>query len=188
MHHQPAHAKVHVSDHSLPILRLFAGLVVLILAAAWPAGRSSAAGAAVSQATGSPGAIVGLWLVAPYPDRPSDLEVAIFDADGFMFTSETPSMPATQGEGPAGVSQVFSSQGHGLWQAQADGTVGFKFILVTYDQNGGFQGYVSIRGNVTLDPSVSSFSGTYTVSFTSPDGSSTEVQGPTSLTGMRAGL
>jgi hypothetical protein len=188
MRHQPAHVMVRVSDHSLPRIRLFTGLAMLVLAAAWPAGSSSAAGAAASQASGSPASIVGLWLVAPYPDRPSDLEVAIFDTDGFMFTSSAPSMPATQGETPAGVTQVFNSQGYGLWQAQADGTVGFKFILVTYDQNGGFQGYVSIRGNLTLDPSVSSFSGTYTVIFTSPEGSSMEVQGPTSLIGMRAGL
>ncbi|HTE86116.1 MAG TPA: hypothetical protein VK821_15430 [Dehalococcoidia bacterium] len=172
---------------------LFVALALLIVGAAmpaavWPAERSSAAGVSVSQTLGSPAAIVGLWLVSPYPDRPSDREVAIFDTDGFMFASNSPSMPATPGEAPPGVTQLFSSQGYGLWQSQPDGTVAFRFLSIAYDQNGGYQGYASIRGNLTLDPSVATFSGTYTVTITSPDGTSMEVQGPTALTGMRAGL
>jgi hypothetical protein len=159
--------------------------MMLVIAAVWPAGRSLAAGAAVSQASGSPAAIVGLWLVSPNPDQPSNLEVAIFDAGGFMFTSSAPLMAVNGG---AGVTQFYGSQGYGLWQAQPDGTVVYKIIQIAYDQNGGFQGYVSIRGNLTLDPSVSSFSGTYSVTFTSPDGSNTDVQGSTAISGTRAGF
>jgi hypothetical protein len=184
MRHQPANLLTRASDYRFPRILLFAGLAMLVLAAVWPGERSMAAGAAVSQASGSPTAIVGLWLVALNPDQPNDLEVAIFDTSGFMFISSAPLMTVTGG---AGVTQFYGSQGYGLWQAQPDGTVVYKVIQITYDQNGEFQGYVSIRGNLTLDPSVSSFSGTYAVTFTSPDGSSTEVQGSTAFTGMRAG-
>src|SRR5215472_13848902 len=114
MYLRPRRVLTEVLDRRRFSLGLFAGFVILVLAAAWPAGRTSASDRAVSQAAGSPAAIVGLWLVAPYPDRPSDMEVAIFDAGGFMFSSSSPSMAPAPGQAAPGVSQVFGSSGFGL--------------------------------------------------------------------------
>lgn len=175
-------ARVFISRRvACPVL---AGLALLAMVAARPPARASAAGTAVSQA-GSPAAIVGLWLVSPYPDRPGDLEIATFDTGGFMYSSNAPSMAAMPGQGP---NPTFGSSGFGLWQSQPDGSVAFKFLVIAYDQDGGYLGYVNIHGNLTLDPSVATFSGTYSVTFTSPDGSTFDAQGPTPVTGMRVGL
>jgi hypothetical protein len=116
------------------------------------------------------------------------MEVAIFDAGGFMFSSSSPSMAPAPGQAAPGVSQVFGSSGFGLWQARPDGTVAFKFLEIMYDQNGDYMGYVNIHGNLSLDLSVATFSGSYTVTVTSVDGNSFDIQGPTPVIGTREGL
>lgn len=172
-------------------LSFVAMLVVLGLArttVAHAAGSHAGAVLVVAQAAGSPSSMTGLWIVNPYPDNPTARELALLTSDGFMFSSNSPTMPAAQGEAPPGVSRLFNSQGFGVWQAQPNGTVAFNFLEITYDPDGDYLGTTSIHGTLSLGPSANSFSGSYTVTVTLPDGTSMDGEGPTPVTGTRAGL
>jgi hypothetical protein len=168
---------------SLALVLVLASLVTQALA-----GPRAVASGEIAQAFGSPAAISGLWIVYPDPDHPSAREVTLFTTDGFMLTSQSPSSMPAPGEAPPGVTQLFSSQGLGLWQQQADGTVRFNFLEITYDPNGDYFGTTSIHGSLFVSTDLESFSGTYTVTITQLDGTSMDVQGPTPVTGTRVGL
>lgn len=150
-----------------------------------PSGRVALADPAV-QAPGSGGGPVGLWTVAhPTPDNPTARDLTVLTPDGFMFASNAPSMSVAPGQGPPGTTHVFDSQGFGLWQQRGDGRVDFKFLEMAYDPDGTSVGSVSIHGTVALDPSGNTFSGTYVVTVTFPDGTSMDVVGPSPVTGTR---
>jgi hypothetical protein len=140
---------------------------------------------ALTQGPSIGGAASGLWVVHPFPDQPTAQELVAFTSDGLMLSSGAPSMPAAPGEAPAGVSQLFASQGYGVWRAQADHGIVFKFLQITYDPDGNYLNTVSIHGSVTADASGNSFSGTYVVTVMLPDGTSMDVQGSTPVSGSR---
>jgi hypothetical protein len=171
-------------------LRLAAIVLILSLV---PATLAHAAGPdralpRTDQATGSASSLAGVWLVNPFPDNPSAQEVVVLTTDGFMFASSSPSMPAMPGEAPPGVTQLTSSQGFGIWQAQPTGSATFNFIQISYDQDGNYQGRTSIHGTLSLGPSGNSITGSYVVTLTFPDGTSMDVQSATPVTGTRVGL
>jgi hypothetical protein len=156
--------------------------LALALLVTLTSGRSALA-QTPTQAPSGPAPIAGLWLVHHDPSNPTAADLAVFQNNGLMFTSETPSMPPDPMAAQAGNAQSFSSQGYGLWQPAAGGAVAFKFLEVSYDQNGDYAGMVSIHGTLTPDSSGNSATGTYTVTVTPLGGGSVDVQsGPITAT------
>ncbi len=173
-------------------LALVCSLALLCLAvvggsAGAPALAATTQGQATVQgAAGSP--LVGVWVVYPFPDRPTESRITDLTPDGAMLTSEAPSMAEELGQGPAGVTQTFSSQGFGVWRPSTDGSAAFKFLEESFDPDGNFLGTVNIHGTIRLDASGNSLSGSYTVTLEMPDGTSIDVQGATPLTATRLTL
>ncbi len=121
--------------------------------------------------------IAGLWLVHHDPSNPAAADLAVFQNNGLMFTSETPAMPPDPMAAQSGMTQIFSSQGYGVWQSGANDSITFKFLEISYDQNGDYAGLVSIHGTLTPDSSGNSATGNYTVTVTPIGGGSMDVDG-----------
>jgi hypothetical protein len=181
-------------DHEFPLfwlasralrLMLLGSIIVLTLAWSGALTVAPAQAAHLAQTPGASGPIIGLWTVHPYPDQPAAQELTAFTSDGLMLVTNAPSMPAMPGEAPGGATQLFASQGYGVWTPQGDRGAAFKFLAVTYDPDGNYVNTVSIHGTLTVDPSGDALSGTYAVTIMLPDGTSMDVQGLTPVTGTR---
>jgi hypothetical protein len=166
----------------LPLLALIA--VALCAAATIKLGQPAFAQTA-GQAPGVQSGVAGLWLVShPEPDNPNAQDLILLDSDGTLLASETPIQGAPPPGAPSGVTQLFSSQGFGLWQATDPRTIAFKFVEVVYDQDGNYAGLTTIHGSMTVN-GADSLSGTYTVTVTPAGGTSMDVITDAPLTATR---
>jgi hypothetical protein len=127
--------------------------------------------------------LTGLWLVNPFLDNPSASELALFTADGFVYSSQAPSMPSDPSSMQGTV--LLNSQGFGVWQPDGARTGDFKFLTVAYDERGDYAGLTSIHGRLTVNDTGDQLSGTYTVTVFIPGSAPMDVVAGAAVTGTR---
>jgi hypothetical protein len=169
--------------HVLVLRALAPAVLALAFVALGPSAHIRAQ--APTQAPAARAGAGGLWLVHPDPSNPSAQELALLTSDGFMFASNAPTMPPDPDDQASGITQLFSSQGYGVWQPAGDRGIAFKFLEISYDQNGDYAGSISIHGNLTLNDSRDAFTGTYTVTIFPPAGTNMDVATSVPVTGTR---
>ncbi|MGH2561188.1 MAG: hypothetical protein ACRDJH_19135 [Thermomicrobiales bacterium] len=118
--------------------------------------------------------LVGSWRVmAVSPDEPPELSLGTFGADGTVVTSPRPVFPPMPG-GPGGV--IFTSAGHGAWEATGPDTATVTFVVLTADGQGNQLFTVTVRATGTLGADGQTFSGEGTRTFTDPAGNTMMTQ------------
>ncbi|MGH2534692.1 MAG: hypothetical protein ACRDJW_20730 [Thermomicrobiales bacterium] len=116
----------------------------------------------------------GSWRVmAVSPDEPPELSLGTFGADGTVLTSPRPVFPPMPG-GPGGV--IFTSAGHGAWQATGPNTGIMTFVVLVADGQGNQLFTVTVRANGTLGAGGQTFSGDGTRTFADPAGNTVMIQ------------
>jgi hypothetical protein len=111
--------------------------------------------------------IVGSWRVtATESEGPPSVSLGTFGADGTVISSPPPVFPPM---GPSGEA-IFTSAGHGAWEATGPDTAVLTFVVLTADQQGNPLITVTVRANGTLGADGQTFSGEGSRTFTDPAG------------------
>ena len=109
---------------------------------------------------------VGSWRVTATDHEPPELSLGTFGADGTVVTSPRPVFPPF---GPSG-DEVYTSAGHGAWEATGPDTGIMTFVVLTADRHGNPLITVTVRANGTLAADGQTFSGEGSRTFTDPAG------------------
>jgi hypothetical protein len=143
---------------------LLLSVVAVMLLGLFALGRATPGIVAQDDMTAHP--IVGSWLLTDpaFPDDPPTL--VVFHSDGTFIQTEA--------EGPVGV---------GSWEATGERSLAGTFIQQFGDEAGVFR--VTIRATAEVDASGNSFTATYTLELTGPDGMSQGEFGPGTVTAER---
>jgi hypothetical protein len=139
--------------HRFPALTL--ALAVALLAALGPAGSAAAQDATPAEEEHG---IVGSWRAAITPAQASpERALATFDADGFVISAAPPvlALPFRSGE------PVFTSAGHGMWEATGPDTAIFTFVVLLSDGQGNAFGTNTVQGNLTVGDDGQTLSGEF---------------------------
>jgi hypothetical protein len=176
----PTAAGPFTHAHRLAIRALWVALGLLTLAVSAVASPGQTT---LAQQQGQ--GLQGLWIVHPSADNPSAQELAVFTSDGFIFSSQSPTSSVDPNATPAGVTQLFNSQGYGVWQPSGSGANDFKFLTVAYNQNGDYVGLTSIHGSLTVSQTGEVFTGTYDVTILLPTGPAMNVVTGARVVGTR---
>jgi hypothetical protein len=116
-------------------------------------------------------AFVGSWHVTVYEtDGPPTRGLCTFSADGTMVTAEH---PVVTPPGAPGV--IFTSSGHGAWQAVAADRAVFTFAGLGSDGTGNLYCVVTFRGDVTITGSNQLFRGDVVATIADPAGATLAV-------------
>jgi hypothetical protein len=119
-------------------------------------------GTPMHRATG----FVGSWRLTVFePDGPPTLALATFGADGTLVTAEHPVVTPPIAPGP-----VFTSSGHGEWNATDPNAAVLTFVALGSVGQGKLFGTVTIRASITLGSDQETFSGQYAATIAGPDG------------------
>ena len=123
---------------------------------------------------------VGSWQVTIYEtDGPPTRGLCTLGADGTMVTAEH---PVVTPPGAPGV--IFTSSGHGAWQAAGPDRVIFTFAALGSDGAGNLFGVLTIRGDITLDQAGTEFAGDAVATIDDPTGATLAVF-PMTIEGTR---
>ena len=171
------------SANAFRVLRLLGGVLLATLAVlALGGARPLVAAAGQGQ---PPASIEGAWIVS-FPDFPEPgREAVVVGAGGIIVASGAPVTTFPPGEGPPGVTRLFSSQGFGAWASLGSREYSFRFVTINYTDAGEFAGTTTIEGTVLLDASGDAFSGSFTGVETDVAGNVGELFGPFGITGTR---
>ena len=111
---------------------------------------------------------VGSWrLTATSAEGPPELSLATIGADGTLLTSPQPVFPSLDG-GPG--EAIFTSAGHGAWEATGPDTGTYTFVVLIADGQGNLLVTATVRGTVTLGADGQTISGEFTRTFADPGG------------------
>jgi hypothetical protein len=109
---------------------------------------------------------VGSWRITVFePDGPPTLALATFGADGTLVTAEHPVVTP-----PIAPGVVFTSSGHGAWEATGQDTIVLTYVGLGSLGQGSLFGTVTIRAGATLDAGGERFSGEFIATISDPDG------------------
>lgn len=124
--------------------------------------------------------IVGSWWATVFEtDGPPTRALFTFGADGTMVTAEH---PVVTPPGAPGV--IFTSSGHGAWEATGPESAIFTFIGLGSDGQGHLFGVVTVRGGVTLGADGQTLSGDIVATIADREGN-TLATFPMTLQGTR---
>jgi hypothetical protein len=125
-------------------------------------------------------AAVGSWHVTVYEtDGPPTRGLCTLGADGTMVTAEH---PVVTPPGAPGV--IFTSSGHGAWNAAGPDRVIFTFAGLGSDGNGNLYCVVTFRGDITLNGEGTGFAGDVVAGIADPAGATLAVF-PLTIDGTR---
>lgn len=147
---------------------VFVSIVAMLLLGGLALGQMPVVGAQ----EGTPGAMAGNPFVGAWdadtdtsdPSNPPSL--IVFNRDGTYLQVD-----------PGG-------SGVGVWEATGPRSVALTILFHNQDENGNV-GTVKVRASGEVDASGDTFTATYTVEFTGPDGTSSGEMGPGTATGTR---
>jgi hypothetical protein len=145
-------------------LSVVVALVAVVAVVLVVAGRPGPGAVAQDATAGHP--VVGSWFLTDpaFPDDPPSL--AVFHADGVYLQADT--------DGTVGV---------GSWDATGERSLAVTFVQQFGDETGVFT--VTIRAAGEVDAGGDTFTATYTIELTQPDGTSTGEYGPGTVTAER---
>lgn len=110
---------------------------------------------------------VGSWqVIATDSPGPPNISLATVGADGTVVTSPPPVFPPMDPSGEA----IYTSAGHGAWEATGRDSAVVTFVVLTADRQGNPLLTVTVRASVTLDAGRQSWSGEGSRTFTDPGG------------------
>lgn len=111
--------------------------------------------------------LVGSWRMTFFEDEgPPTLALATFGADGTVVTAEHPVVTPPMAPGV-----IFTSSGHGAWQATGPDTAIFTFVGLGGDGQGNLFGTATARSSITLGADGQTFSGEVVWTIVDPGGS-----------------
>ncbi len=111
-------------------------------------------------------AVVGSWHITVYEtDGPPTRGFCTFGADGTLVTSEHPVVTP-----PGAPSVIFTSAGHGAWQATGPDAVVFTFAALGSDITGNLFTVVTFRGDARVNQDAMTFTGELTATLDNPQG------------------
>lgn len=111
--------------------------------------------------------LVGSWRMTFFEDEgPPTLALATFGADGTVVTAEHPVVTP-----PIAPGVIFTSSGHGAWQATGPDTAIFSFVGLGGDGQGKLFGTATARSSITLGAGGQTFSGEVVWTIADPGGS-----------------
>lgn len=111
--------------------------------------------------------LVGSWRVTAAPAQgPPELVLGTFAADGSAVTAAPRVLPAPGGAD--GV--VYTSSGHGAWEASGPDTAILTFIVLLADEQGNVVGTNTVRANIILGADARTFSGEFVWTIADPSG------------------
>ena len=109
---------------------------------------------------------VGSWLMTFFEeDGPPTLALATISADGTVITSEHPVVTP-----PVATGVIFTSAGHGAWQATGPDTATVTFVGLGSYGDGALFGTATARSSITLGADGQSFGGEVVWTVAGPDG------------------
>jgi hypothetical protein len=145
-----------IAINAHPMRAFLAALAVALLAVAGH-GAGLPVGAQDASQTADAAGFVGAWQVAVNLDQGSpEVSLGTFSADGTVVTAVSPVMPAPA---DAQTPVVFTSGGHGVWEATGSGTAIITFVLLLADEQGQPVGTATVRGHLVLDTDAQTFRG-----------------------------
>ena len=111
---------------------------------------------------------VGSWQVtATDSPGPPNVSLGTFGADGTVVASPPPVFPP---QGSSGGESIFTSAGHGAWDATGADTAVITFVVLTADSQGQPLLTVTISANLTLGADGHTFNGEGIRTFADPGG------------------
>ena len=168
-----------IAINAHPVRAFLAAIAVASLVVAGN-GVGLVVGAQDATQTAGDAGFVGAWQVAVTLDQGSpEVSLGTFSADGTVVTGVSPVLPAPP-DAPSAV--VFTSGGHGVWEATESGTAIITFVLLLADEQGQPFGTATVRGHLALDADAQTFRGEVVRTLADPEGTTLatipgEVQG-----------
>ena len=137
---------------------------------------------AATPGAGEESGFVGSWRVAVSPEQgPPEVSLGTFHAEGTLTTAIQPVLQAPP-DAPSPV--LFTSSGHGAWEATGPDTATITFLVVTSDAEGNRLGTATARATLTLDADGQTFHGDVVRTLTDPEGN-TLLSSPAMVEGTR---
>jgi hypothetical protein len=156
-----------IAINTHPVRAFLAAIAVALFVVAG-SGAGLAVGAQDASQTADAAGFVGAWQVAVTLDQGSpEVSLGTFSADGTVVTAVSPVLPAPP-DAPTAV--VFTSGGHGVWEATGSGTAIITFVLLLADEQGQPVGTATVRGRLTLDADAQTFRGEVVRTLADPAG------------------
>ena len=151
------------------VLRSIAVVFALALVGLVGPGRAGARQATpvVTQTSVHP--IVGSWMLDSDPAPDNVLSLSVFHADG-TYTEFDPEDGST---------------GAGAWASTGDNTAILTIVFLDADDDGSAAGQATVRATIEVAADGQTFTASYTLEFTDPNGTSTGEFGPADATGTR---
>lgn len=123
---------------------------------------------------------VGSWRVMATDPEATELSLGSFGADGIVVTSPRPVFPPF---GPSG-EPIYTSAGHGAWEATGPDTAVATFVVLTADSQGNPSVTATVHASVALGADEGTFAGEGSRTFTDPAGNIVGSQ-PVTVEGSR---
>jgi hypothetical protein len=122
----------------------------------------------------------GAWLVTATDQDTPERSLATFGADGIVLTSPPPVFPPL---GPS-LEAVYTSAGHGTWEATGPDSAVGSFVILTADRHGNALMTVTVRARLKLGDGGQSWTGEGLRHFADAAGNTLTTQ-PAIVTGER---